>query len=372
MSKWPSKVVKRPTCLKLRSVCKARLRVGDVVRLDSLHGLRAHSPDRRAFANWYQVVAPGLYPEEERFLWECVLGGAENVDFASKLGLRSFEEATARARREMDAGYSRDAWYVLRAMQQLAQTPEEKAYAALLMANRAKDLGIFEVGNRFCSPAEEHYNTALSFLNGCQSAEATKLRQKIFVNLAELHFELQRADLAEAIVDKLLKGKNDLLPEVCAHAYFVRGRIQAEQGDKTPAIRNLRRGRKGYKDLGNEHLADWVTMHLAEVQGDKKTLEALVQKYGPGHDLARPDELLDPETFAWSKYHLAMVTGQSDLAKEAKDAAERFGFRHLVLKSLTFLGEHPTVAVTLFALVATAAMLLVDGSTAEVLAKSCN
>ncbi len=330
------------------------------------------SPRLRTLANWLRVVSPGMYPEEERFLWNCILGGTHDIDFAAKLNLPSFESAKAKAKSQMDAGLSRDAWYILRALEQLAKTPLEKAYAALLMGNRAKDLGIFEVGNRFASPAEAHFHNALSFLNGDNSVEAREIRAKVTVNLAELHLELHRADIAEALTDSLLKRPKDLLPEVRAHAYFVRGRVQAERGELVKAARNLRAGRKAYAELGNHNLADWISMYLANAKKDEKVLKELIEKYGPGQNPSRPNELLDPETFAWSTYFLADLTDDKDLARKAKEAAEKFGFRNLVYKAMLFLGEHPTIVLVFVVALAAMGMMLLDGGTSTALAKSCN
>ncbi len=332
----------------------------------------ARSPRLKTFIDWIRIVKPGMSPEDERFLLRCLIGGADDIDYAARLNLKTYQDAEIRVRNMLNSGHSREAWQELHALAQLAKTPLEKAKAAMLMGNRAKDLGILEVGGHFRCQAEANYNDALSLLKDDESKEAQRLQEKVMINLAELHLELQRPTAAQAYVDLLLKRKSELLAEVRAHAYFVRGRIQAETGQMESAKRNFRRGRKGYEDLGNTYLVDWISMHMAFQEKDEITLRKLINKAGPDEKGPQPDDPKDPETYSWSKYFLACLTNDPNLAEEAQVHAGRFGFLQLVQLAERFIKEHPAVAAILLMSILAMTMVLIDGGMADALAKSCN
>jgi len=275
----------------------------------------------------------GLSTEDRAFLLgqlmdieaHASITGLPNLDH-----LLSFDVVEQLARKALERGDIRVARHYMNRLEELAVTPIQIARTRLALGASEKDFGRYFQARDFL----------LQALQSIRNVEDEELRNKIRVNLADVEICLMNDDLADALLDKALKG----IPEGTRFYFWVlylKGRIEVIRGNIPSAVCYFVESSQGLRSCEDvePNMAEWVDMYryeaeamsadsrLSGVQG----LRQLILMWGPDES-----HQMDPEIYAWASLKLGMIIDDPDMLAKAEAVAskENYGALLRIVRSL--------------------------------------
>lgn len=288
--------------------------------------------------------ALSLTPEEELEVWYKIRGNVREIDWVERLGIDDFDVARSRAQQRLHAGEIYDAYGYIEAMHQLARDNHERAWAEMLHANRSKDLGLYDMAQRY-------YEQAAKTLG---SGRFPKTMTRIMLNMADLKVEREEYVMADVYVQYALTQEMD--PSSRAYAFLVKARLTgADPTREEEAMGWFEKAETAYRGLTTDHLRDaglawsrvWRANTLARSSAaerrreGERQLRQLATAYGPASSPA------NAEVFARVCLALGEHADDATALDHAVRLAKKGGFRSILERARQLRGG---LAVALFCL----------------------